>query len=130
MDLPRSPRSWPRWRTTARHRQGVGTQKGTGIDRQDKREEKGDYWEKIQGATKCIKPREIATEATGSEQFTPTLFLLTLVLSYKDKCNIQDGRGTMATRSIAKISSETLLLTSFLQEHQKIMQLAYSREQA
>lgn len=50
MDLPRSPRSWPRWRTTARHRQGVGTHKGMGIDRQDKREENGDYWEKIQGA--------------------------------------------------------------------------------
>lgn len=32
-DLPRSPRSWPRWRTTARYKQGVRTQRGTGSDR-------------------------------------------------------------------------------------------------
>jgi len=30
-------------------------QRGTGRDRQDGREEKGDYWEKIKGATKACK---------------------------------------------------------------------------
>lgn len=127
MDLPRSPRSWPRWRTTARHRQGVGTQRGTGRHRQDGREEKGDYWEKIQGATKMYKTRETATGATGLDQFIPTLFLLTLLLSYKDKGT---GEGPWSRGSIAKVSSETLLLTTFLQKHQKIMQLVYSRERA
>lgn len=74
---------------------GGGLQLGTGRERDHRgaREEQGRMGEKKKVITgrkfreqqKCIKPRETAT---GSDQIIPTLFLLTLLLSYKDKCTI------------------------------------------
>lgn len=129
MDLPRSPRSWPRWRTTARQRQGVGTQRGTGRDRQDGREEKGDYWEKIQVATEMYILGETtrATSSISLYQHCSCSFY-----SYRTKTNVvsETDEGPWSQRSIAKVSGEGLQLITFLQKHQKIMQLVYSREQA
>lgn len=128
VDLPRSPRSWPRWRTTARYREGVGTHRGTGRDRQDGREEKGGYWEKIQGATEMYKLGETTTRATGLislYQHCSCSFC-----SYHTRINIvsETEEGSWSQRSIAKVLSESLQLTTFLQKHQKIMQLIYSTE--
>lgn len=77
---------------------GGGLQLGTGKEWEHRgtRGETGRTGEKKKVITgrkfreqqKCIKPRETTTGATGSDQFIPTLFLLTLLLSYKDKCSI------------------------------------------
>lgn len=51
--------------------------------------------------------------------------------SYRTRTNIvsETEEGPWSQRSIAKVPRESLQLTTFLQKHQKIMQLVYSREQ-